>query len=607
MVNVLLIIGILVLALYHSHYRYNEVRKNKKLEDLIIGIAEGENRTDSANRKINLEYKIQDVFQKERDNKIFFKSISEDFMKLVSNFAFSIDEIGISMKEISDNMDTLSKETTIQSENISAVNDFVDTLYNNISKNSSDSVTLADYSSKAYQKVAEKKIDIIKAVEDFEGITRLLDKAEEFANQLKDKSRETEGLITSINDISGQTSLLALNASIEAARAGEYGRGFAVVAQEVRKLSEETAQVADTIKALIQEIQSISIWTGDSLKEIIYIITDEGNRLNSIAADLNEIEEKSQHSYEENIRMAQSTQELSDKFHNFRSSINNMAGLIQEVSASAQEVNSSIEEETISITTLDDTISKFEDLYMRFAGKINIDNKLKNNNTLILATSPYPPFIIYNSENNTLEGIDIDIIREIFKRQGISVEMKITTWNNSLRMINDGLADIIPTISYNKEREKYMDFSRPYRDTSTYVFLTKKGSGICINNYQDLYDLRIGVMKSYTYDNRFDNDKKLIKDENLKESVMFKKLLKEQIDLLLINEYSGDYYIANNDLSTMVSKESFMFKEEGSSDTRIGYSKINNMTSYIGIFDNGIKEIEKDGSLDNIFNKYLKY
>jgi len=42
-----------------------------------------------------------------------------------------------------------------------------------------------------------------------------------------------------INDIAGQTNLLALKA-IEAVRAGEQGRGFAVVADEVRKLAESS-------------------------------------------------------------------------------------------------------------------------------------------------------------------------------------------------------------------------------------------------------------------------------------------------------------------------------------------------------------------------------
>ncbi|MGR2996339.1 methyl-accepting chemotaxis protein [Vibrio vulnificus] len=148
--------------------------------------------------------------------------------------------------------------------------------------------------------------------------------ASQAVEELDANAAQIDEVVTTINGISEQTNLLALNAAIEAARAGEQGRGFAVVADEVRALAGRTQQATVEIQAMIEALQRNS----QSLTKLMEVTVNNANQGQTLMSEV----------HHEIASLADKNQTISDSSTQIATAAEEQGVVADNIAASVEEI-----------------------------------------------------------------------------------------------------------------------------------------------------------------------------------------------------------------------------------------------------------------------------
>ena len=216
----------------------------------------------------------------------------------------------------------------------------------------------------------------------------------------------------------------------------------------------------------------------------------------------------------------------------------------------------------------------------------------------IVSDTAYAPFE-FKDTDQTYKGIDVDIINKVAEIKGWNIQMSYPGFDAAVNAVQSGQADaIMAGMTKTKERENVFTMSDTYYDTKVVIATTKSNK---ITKYEELSGKTVGV-KNGTAAQRFLES---IKDKygfTIKTfdtgDLMNNSLSTGAVNAIMDDKPVIEYAInQGQDLSINMDGEavgSFAF----------GVKKGSKYEYLVTEFNEALAQMKKDGSLDQIINKW---
>ncbi len=176
---------------------------------------------------------------------------------------------------------------------------------------------------------------------------------------------------------------------------------------------------------------------------------------------------------------------------------------------------------------------------------------LKAHGPLRWSTNPNAPPYGFVKGDKEFDGITAELMTLLAQRLGVNIKPVVCgTWSETLVAVRRGESDVLIGIVPTTARLQYLDFSRPYQEIPTVLFVNKNRTEI--NSLKDLAGRRVGVARNTVtqeWMQREHPEITIVTMETAREGLLLLSL--GQLDAMASGLPLGNYVIANNVLNNL--------------------------------------------------------
>lgn len=293
------------------------------------------------------------------------KAIDQSAVKLNSsteNVKMNMDRIRESSRSILESAEQMATAISNEAESITHINNTVRFSLHNMEKTAIISQEVAEKSQSMNHDMQENWHKVNQVTGYMKTLNDSVRTAALTVDDLQESLQVVNSLLLSIDSIASQTNLLALNATIEAARAGEHGKGFAIVAGEVRKLAEQSSEIASRITKVTHQLFEKSKTAREKSYEGKKAVEDGQVLLTEIANSFNSMKKsfatailKLKDNTDTVIQTTHELQKLGEQFES-------VVAITEENTAATEEIASTLSTEHNFIDMISQSISELSNL-----------------------------------------------------------------------------------------------------------------------------------------------------------------------------------------------------------------------------------------------------